>query len=614
MRDNVRAPAEVVPYSRTLTVLLVVFGIYLSLPVFNAVHLEGFSAQIQSIALALGSFGIERHDTYQPLLTEFIFLTRQGVSELLVAINKVFGYTGDAGFRGLMVASVATILASGAVFARRWGNVEARLALAAMVLAPGIIESSFFFNDNIVSTAFAALAMAIVVPGAGIMRYGVAGLAYCFALLCRLDAIFALPFIVLLAASDSHSAMQFVRRGVAFAAGVLIVGGLMTAITGAMPWDALLIAKAFAAAARGLSRGIGFGAVTFFFGAVMPILLVIGAWPDVRDLVARKRFWYPLAMAVYPAFLTAYAIRNGNEIRYLLPLLAPVVALQGGRGLRWVLDSLKAERRSRRIASLAILGLLLLSFIVPPFIVKLKDGPRELFGRLYSTPLWWDWQGTIHTSMQRLARTQAQLEASKQTLVIANHYNDDFYLRMRLFEAGYRDTPIASAYPGCGGFSVYRRGDSEVLHIRLNNNWQLAPFKQEIVSALMLTKAFSCPVIKAQQSAIFTGYGTEFNALEWKYFNLPDVAFDEPYTKTIITDKVLQTYYNAVGQTAPKWIVKSYGLYATTVLDRAMLDRLLASSHRMVADASDQKGQTPEQLYQTLHAAVLSKTPITRLK
>ena len=614
MKDNVRAPAEVLPYSKTLTVLLIVLGIYLSLPVFNSVHLEGFSAQVQSIALAMGSFGIARHDTYQPLLTEFIFLTRQGVSELLLAINKVFGYTSDAGFRGLMIASVITILASGAVFARRWGNVGVRLSLAAMVLAPGIIESSFFFNDNIVSTAFAALAMAIVIPGAGMLRYGVAGLAYCFALLCRLDAVFALPMIVALAASDSHTLMQFIRRGAAFAAGVLLVGGLMTMLTGATPWDALLIARTFAAATKGFIKGIGFGAVTYFFGVVMPILLVIGAWPDVRDFLRRKRFWYPLAIAIYPVFLIAYAVKNGNEIRYMLPLLAPVVALQGGRGLRWLLDNLQAGSGRRRTASLAILGLLLLTFIAPPFIVKVKDGPRELFGRLYSTPFWWTWQGTVHTSMQRLARTQAQLEAARQTLVIANHYNDDFYLRMRLFEAGYRDIPIASVYPGCGGFSVYRRGDSEVLHIRLNNNWQLAPLKQEIVSALMLTRAFDCPVIKAQQSAIFTGYGEDFNALEWERFGLPYVGFDEQYNKAIITDEVLRAYYKAIGEAPPKTVTKSFGLYSTTVLDRALLDKVVAASHRLAEAEARKKGRSPEQLYREMHAIVQSKTPVTMLK
>ena len=614
MKDNVRAPAEVLPYSKTLTVLLVALGVYLSIPVFNSVHLEGFSAQVQSIALALGSFGVERHDTYQPLLTEFIFLTRQGVSELLLAINTVFGYTADAGFRGLMIASVVTILASGAVFARRWGDVGARLALAAMVLTPGIIESSFFFNDNIVSTAFAALAMAIVAPGAGMLRYWLAGLAYCFALLCRLDAIFALPIIVCLAASDSRTVMQFIGRGAAFAAGVLLVGGLMSLMTGATPWDALLIAKTFAAATKGFMKGIGFGAVSYFFGVVMPLLLVIGAWPDVRDLIRRKRFWYPLALAIYPVLLIAYAIKNGNEVRYLLPLLAPVVALQGGRGLRWVLESLKFGGGSRRLASLAIVLLLLLSFILPPFIVKVKDGPRQLFGRLYATPFWLDWQGTIHTSMARVDRTVTQLGAAKQTLVIANHYNDDFYLRMRLFEAGYRDIPMADAYPGCDGFSVYRRGDSEVLHIRLNNNWQLAPFKQEIVSALMLTKAFECPVIRTQQSALFTGFGDDFNALEWKRFGLPYVGFDEQYTKDIITDQVLMAYYKAVGKTPPKDVVKNYGLYSTTMLDRTLLDKVLESSHRLVAEESSRKGKTPEQLYQTLHAVVLGKTPVTALK
>jgi hypothetical protein len=614
MKNNVRTPAEVLPYSRILTVLLVGLGVFLALPVFNSVHLEGFSAQIQSIALALGTFGVSHHDTYQPLLTEFIFLTRQGVSELLLGINTVFGYTGDAGFRSLMIASVITILASGAMFARRWGNVGARLALAAMVLAPGIIESSFFFNDNIVSTAFASLAMAIVIPGAGMLRYGVAGLAYCFALLCRLDAVFALPIIVALAASDSYTLMQFIRRGVAFAAGVLLVGGLMTLMTGATPWDALLIAKTFAAATKGFIKGIRFDSVMYFFGVVTPIMLIIGAWPDVHDFVRRKRFWYPLALAVYPVILIAYAGKNGNEIRYMLPLLAPVIALQGGRGLRWVLDNLKAGRRSRRAASLTILGLLLLTFVLPPFIVKVKDGPRELFGRLYATPIWWKWQGTVHTSMQRLAHTRSQLEAAKQTLVIANHYNDDFYLRLRLFEAGYRDIPIVSAYPGCGGFSVYRRGNSEVLHIRLNNNWQLAPLKQEIVSALMLTKAFACPVINAQQSAILTGFGDDVSALEWKRFDLPVVRLDEIYTKTIITDEVLQAYYNATGQTPPKDVVKTYGLYSTTVMKRDLLDRILSSSHRLVEEESRMKGKTPEQLYQTLHSVVLSKTPVTMLK
>jgi hypothetical protein len=591
------------------TVLAAALGIYLIAPAFTAVHVEGFSAQIQSIALALGSVGIERHDTYQPALTEFIFYTRQGVSELLFLINRIFGYRGDAGFRALTVASLLAVLAASVRFAKVWGKADARLALAALLLTPGLIETGFFFNDNIVSAAFACAAMAALLPGAAVARYGSSGMLLGMAILCRLDAVFVLPFIVGLAASDAVSPRQLMRRGIAFAAGALLVGGLAAAYFGAMPLDALHIAREFSQLSKRWSGGMRFDSACYFIGVVMPLPVLIGVATVLRREALGRRFLYAATMVLYPLLFTLYAMNGGNEIRYLLPLLAPVIALHGAQGLRWLLHSLRDRAAAARWLAGAWIVLLAGAFLLPPSFIAVRDGPRALTGRLYMPFIWWRWQQASGQTMERVASVVAEAEAgaAPQSLLISTHWSDDFYLKLRLMEAGYADTPIASRYPDCGGFTIYRRGAHEILQVRLHNHWQIAPYQPQVVSALILTRAFACPVIRQQQRAIVSTYGDEFSTLNPRIFGMQESGYSQPLALPLIRDELRIFKHRLDGWNDDSCCVKKEGLFAWSHLERAELDAMLAAAAAIAGEAARSAGSTPESMYEGMHRRLQSR-------
>ncbi|AMO24435.1 hypothetical protein GCM10027034_12990 [Ramlibacter solisilvae] len=601
MNNSAHAPALKAPYVSTSTIVLATLGLYLIAPAFTAVHPEGFSAQIQSIALAMGSFGIERHDSYQPALTEFIFYTRQGVSGLLHAIDRFFGVGGDAGFRILNIASLLIVLASSVRFARDRGRADMRLALACLLLTPGIVETAFFFNDNIVSAAFACLAMAVAGPRTSVLRYGASGTLFGMAILCRLDAVFALPFIAGLAFHDSPSIPHLARRAVAFSAGLLLLLGAFFLLTGASMFDAIRIAQEFSQLSKRWMASIYVMPAIYFFGILTPLHMIIGAIPDLRDLIRGQRFWYPLTLVAYPVLLTIYAMNTGHQIRYMFPLLAPVICLHAERGLRWMLDHRKANTGIAPRVRWVWIALLLYALMFPPTAVILRDGPQAMTGRLYMPIVAWRWQDATKQSMQRVDALVSQLVVSERPLVISAHYNDDFYLKLRLMEAGYVDTPVARRYPACGGFTIYTRGTHEILHIRLNNNWQLSSLDQDIVSALVLTRAFECPVIREQRMAIVSRFGAHFSALDWRRFGINEPSFAQPLAMPFAED------YGLALVLGSDCCTRSVGLFSWAELDRGQLDALLAGAHATAASAARTAKTSPEALYSELHARVQSR-------
>ena len=492
---------------RSLDLVLAGLGLllcaYLVSPVFQAIHLEGYSAQMQSIAL-LGSIapGVP-HDPWLPLITQFIFQTRSGIIDMLAAIYSVFPGAGDQAFRMLMVASLAVLLASSIVYAKRWSNTPPLFALFALVLAPGIPETAFFFNDNIVSAALSTAALALVSRRLGKPTALLSGACFGLALLCRLDAVMVLPLIV-----GTVFYSQATRRAQVTACLLGILGALSLLAASAV-FHGFSLIDAFSTAKRFvpmLTESRWVWVRLFFFGlAALPVVL-IGGWLGWKRLKNQRSVIGILTFIAYPLLLAAFAPK-ATEIRYVFPLLAPLIALHGGNGLQWVYQQCTRGTGVRfRVASaVAAFGVLVL--LAPLTWVKVLDGPRYVLGRLWSPPQWARWQQAGAEGTRRMEALAALLDDGRRNIVLSSHFNDEFYLRLRLMEHGFLPAATASRYPGCSGMSLFTKGDSVVMHIRAHPQYRIAGHGYQYNAALQLTAAYECSATRSANKTYVAAFG-----------------------------------------------------------------------------------------------------------
>lgn len=484
---------------------------YLLSPALTSVHVEGFSSQIQSLSEALIHGGIATHDPYLPLITEFIFLTRAGVVDLLALLHTL-GLNGDPAFRLLTAASLALLLVSSVTFARNRGSVGVAAALAALVLTPGVIETGFFFNDNIVSAGFAGLALACLTPAGGLWRYGLAGCCAGIAVLCRLDGVFALPLLLGAVLIDRPPRpLTTLWRLFALAAGFLASLLISAAVNHATLLDSFTIGRLFNQVQQGgYAWRLSAYALLYFFGPITPLLLVIGLLRTEQSGIVVRRWIDGTFFVLYPALLCAYALKTGREIRYLYPLLTPVIAVHGGRGIEWLLDEIRRPAGERRLfLPVLTAAVVAVTFFTPPAAIRMADGPRNLFGRMWSPVMWRRWQHTVDSSMARLDDFVRELDREPAPLVMTSHWNDEFYVRMRIAELGYVNSTAAETFPGCDGFSVYTRGQHRILHLRLHNEYYLARHTNTAYGSLAIVRAAQCRAIEGVTATWVTTFGSQ---------------------------------------------------------------------------------------------------------
>lgn len=524
--------------SQRLTVLVGILFIYLVSPAFTSAHVEGFSAQIQSLALALAGGWVDRHDLDLPLVSQFILTSRPGVIAILGTLDVLAGGSSDASFRLLTALSLFALLAASCVFARRWGGVRYPTSLLALLVVPGGLTLGFYFNDNVVAAAFAASAMAAVGPPSRVPTFVAAGVCMAMAVLCRIDSMLAVPMIALMAAAQGSSFRRLILAALAFALGfvpVLVVAALMLRFT---IFDSLALAQLFQVPGghfRGLLRGL------YFFGLISPPLLALGASWELQTLAGWRtlrgqpeRLWRFVLLILYPALVLAYAAYAASEIRYFFPLLLPVIALHGGKGVELVVATL-GRSGLRFAAALAFVILAIILAALPSMLVNVRDGPASLTGELWSPSLWRGWQGLQERSLARVDAIARDAERRQRTVVVSSSWNDEFYLRLRLMEAGFRNVETPAAFAGCQGFATYRRGGSTVLHVRLWPEYWRSPFAQAEHAALFLTTAYECPAVRASPNNWLTTFGiVSVPLIEVQGF--PALRFAEPADVQVSTN------------------------------------------------------------------------------
>jgi len=597
-----------------LGVLLIAVCAWLLLPAVTAVHVEGISAQLQSQSVIFArTGGIAAHDPYLPLVTEYIFLKCAGVIDLLAGLQSALGITGDSAFRSLTIVSLAVLLTASVSFARSQGGVGKAAALAALLLTPGIPDSAFFFNDNIVSAAFAALSLALVRPSASGWRYAVSGLCAGMAALCRLDGLLALPLLLGAVLVTSTGWSLIARRLIALAAGMFIAFGVSAAVNGATLIDSLLIGRYFSYARQiGLDLKWNLFALAYFFGLITPLLMFTGLVRDRQTGINMRRGLDAAFFCVYPLLLCVFAIWTGREVRYVFPLLAPVVALHGGRGIEWLMEQARKPAAVRPTMLLtAVAAFTALTLLVPPAVVSISDGPRMLVGRLWSPVLWWRWQVVVNESLSRIDALARDLDEEPAPLVITTSWNGEFFVHLRLLELGYGSSTAAAVFPGCVGFSVYSRGEHRILHLRLHNEFYLVPYDHTTYGALAAARAADCPAVSAVSNTWITTYGSKGDKwidpelIGFGYERFPhalELTFTRDWLRELMVHKV---------QPGPPWCC-SDSLFDYVQISGNERETIFANAKRIALVSATQAHSSPALMYSAARDANRGRTALTR--
>jgi hypothetical protein len=514
---------------RILDVVFAFLGLFLSAyliwPAFNAVHLEGFTAQTESIAIMLSRAPDMEHDPYLPVVSQFIYQTRSAVVDTLTLIYQLSPGTGDYAFQGLVLASFFLLVATSIVFAKRWGNVPPLFAFFGLILTPGIPETAFFLNDNIISAAFATVALALISEKPKKLKWIFSGIFLGIAILSRVDAVFVLPLII---GTVFYSYKQYRDRITAcfiicLATFILLFASAI--LHGFSLFDVFITAKKFVMNVD--DKAGWFWVRILFFGLGTLPLLVLGGWLSFRRFKNQRSYIGLLTFIGYPALLALLAPK-ATEIRYIFPLLSPIIALHVGRGLKWVYEQyiLSGTRPSRYAIGVTIFAMLVAVF--PPTLLKMRDGPRALLGRLWSPILWSHWQASVDESMKRSVRLARLLDNQQLNILISTHYNDEFYLRLRLIEAGFVPVATSSAYPGCNGFSLFKKGNSTVVHIRTDPQYKIAPVSMVYNAAMQISAAFSCQAISSFDKVYVSTFGNNEYGIPSKIYSFSPYSFDKP--------------------------------------------------------------------------------------
>jgi len=356
-----------------------------------------------------------------PPYAEFFYLTRIGVVFLLQALMRVVG-NGDIAFRILTAASFLLFAGATLAVARRHVRASLPALVVALLLTPGLAELGFYFNDNVVSASLGMLGLLLLPVAAG------------FSWL------------------ETGHWSRLVALGALVSAGILVVFAASYAASGATVIDALQIGRYFDnMQAKFRHYSVTTALLLLFFGLPNLMLLPLGAWQVLRGGDLKR-------VLVLVGLLLAYMGRSATQARHFYPLLAPFVVMHGARGLTWIATALTAGRMQRRWAVLWLAGTAAV-WLALPVLVPVADGPRAVVGRLWSPLLWFRWQAAMGDTLEAAARLAEPSSQVHRIVVLTTNFDPDHFLRLRLWQHGWRPFPAAAAWPGCdGGFEAWRRG------------------------------------------------------------------------------------------------------------------------------------------------------------
>lgn len=446
-------------------------ALWLLYPALYSTQVEAFSASLQAQAIAANHGVLSLNDQAYPVNTQYLY----GSRPMLVAGLRLFlhlpGLAGDASFRGLMLVSFALFAACSVVVARRWSGEYWVLCAAAVLLFPGMVEVGFFFADNLPSAALAVAAMACVGRRSNVWAGLAVGFLLAFAVETRLDAVFAVPFVLALACMQEDFSAKSVGR--------LLLGGLLgaavgfalgLAITGVSIRQSLQIGSYFAKMHFGLFSWADKirSSLEFFFGLPGLLMLGIGVWENLRS---RPRRWNVCFMLL-PAVMYAYFLTKALEPRDFFLLGTPFVVMIAATGMRRFKEALMQGGATVRMGAVAVLLVCACAVAGRP-VVRVTDGPHAVVGRLWSPMIWRQWQRDVDSNLQKCDALIESAKPGERMLVISSMYNADRYVHLRLLEHGFALTPVTRDAGWPASMEVLERNGTRFVHLRTENPYGL---------------------------------------------------------------------------------------------------------------------------------------------
>ena len=467
---------------------LVAVVAWLVYPILTPVHVEGFSASIESLAMHLASGHLSDYDRLFPANLEFFALTRLGTVAFVAGIIRWLGLDSQWAMRVMMWAGFATLVWSSIVLVRRWTGASVGLVVAALVLIPGISESAFFYNDNVLSAALAIGALAIIGSSRRTVTTAIAGLLFGAGIVARLDAVLLAPAVAMIA-YEQHGRIDggFVRRGLVFTAATLLPVLLVPASVDASILDVVRISN-YAVALWDLPPSLAPHAreLAYFIGMPAALLIAFGVLK-----LAKEHAFYRLALLLgAPVFFNLVGLGKILRSRQLLPL-TPFFAALAILGVRYLFADDRDGSRARLRLTVLIVGAAVL--VGPVGKLQMSDGPRAPYGRFWSPRLWTTWQRTVRENVSDIGRLVDNADPAAVTAVLTDSWDADRFLHLELQREGFSVEDIGGVQPPCAkAGEQFRRGSAHVLHLRLHQPF--LPFPATFAAERLNRLALPCLV------------------------------------------------------------------------------------------------------------------------
>ena len=445
---------------------------WFTLPALGSTYNEGFQTSIVMNAYAILHGGLADVDPLHGLNNDFLVYTRLGVSVALAGLMKL-GLPAVAAFRLLMLGSLGLLVAANAGLLAWRYRIPALLACVPALLFPGLFESAWFFNDNVLSAALSSTAVLLFWSRASLLATAGAAVLWGLAVACRSDAALIAPAFAVLGwhvLPDWRTRLRhaLVAGPIAVAVPVLIYGAFGLNILDILP----LTRRATELWARRETWAHILQPVIKGFALPGLLAMAIGAVSVLRQ---RRRLEALLCLAVPLLYALAYG-RMLTEVRYLLPLTPffGILMVEGWNAVQ------AAGAGARRLAAAAFAAALLACF-VPPFLPAFKplqfmvadhDMPRPPLGRFWSPVFGMWWNHTLDEGAAALAgaleadAAKASARPGRPALVGSTWWSSDRMGDLILREHGF-GLVQADAPAACHGIGeMFTRDGVRVLHLR----------------------------------------------------------------------------------------------------------------------------------------------------
>jgi len=465
MPESVTPPPASRRYLAWLVVLLA--AAWLLSPILTPVHVEGFSASIVSLALHLNQGQLADFDRLNPANLEYFAHSRLGIVLLESLLTGPFRIGGEVALRLITWSGFVALVVSSFLLVRRWSDVPAIQVVVLFLLLPAIAESAFFYNDTIFAAALGVTALAMVTLSESTWATILGGLLLGAAVVARLDAVLLAPAVALVGYQQNGLQRRFWIRAVIFAASVAIPVLLLPATLGTSVFRIYEVtSNAVRLWGEPVKLKLHARELSIFAGMPVMILVALGTY----SLFQRRDFARLLLLAGVPLFFNLIAFGKIWQSRQLLPMTPFFVTLAA---LGWQHISATSARDGGRLRGIVV-AICIFVLVAPPFVIRMSDGPRAPYGRLWTPVLWMRWQAAVRAELHGIHELVAQLPRGT-AVVLTDTWNGDRYLHLALQEAGYSVSSSAVGDTTCRRVAeTFDRGDRRLVHIRLHQ-----PFLQE---------------------------------------------------------------------------------------------------------------------------------------